>query len=246
MSSDLLARTLHQMGVAVSELAKLVPAPVRVKFLDSFVYRHVERSPQQAIVQKLTRLPSGLGAARLLMSKGYFQEQGTLQRVVDEIAEDIVFLAGPLIAGPDTPLHKEYLDAFFEEDFDFTTGKPTAQDRPMVRRKKIRAYVANANGANSNPSGHIEAARTLSKTYSGFVHAASPHIMDTFGGSPPQFHVHGMLGTDREREFQRDIYNYFYRATMSFAVAARALGSKEQFDLMFGLAREYESLMGIR
>ena len=31
----------------------------------------------------------------------------------------------------------------------------------------------------------------LTKAYSGFIHAASPHIMDMCGGVPPRFDING-------------------------------------------------------
>jgi len=202
--------------------------------------------PGQAIVQKLARLPSGLRAAQLLLESGYFQEQAALQRLIDEIGEDVIFLSIPLIYGGEQPIHAEYLKAFFAEEFDSSTGLPTAQDRPMVRRKKIRAYIAQSPIGGDDPSGHIGAARTLSKTYSGYVHAASPQIMDMYGGNPPRFHTTGMLGTHLEPDHRQDIANYYYRSVTTFTVAARALGHQPLFDRLFALSRRFESAMGIR
>ena len=62
----------------------------------------------------------------------------------------------------------------------------------MVRRSKLQAYIANRKVRISAKQRH-RAFETLTKTYSGFVHAASPQIMDMYGGSPPHFHVEGML-----------------------------------------------------
>lgn len=234
------------MDRAVHALAELVPPPQVLPFKDGFVYRHVEQLPQQAIVQKLARLPSGLRAASLLLESGFFQEQAALQRLIDEIGEDVIFLSIPLMYEVDQSLQAEYLQAFFAEEFDPATGLPTAQDRPMVRRKKIRAWIAQSPVGTQNPSGHIGAARTLSKTYSGYVHAASPQIMDMFGGNPPRFHTSGMLGTPREDEHRQDIANYYYRSITAFTIAARAIGHKPAYETLFALCKKFETVMRIR
>ncbi len=159
MSELLFDRTLLALDEAVHCLSEAVPLPCMIPFRDGFVFRHVQKLPGQAIVQKLSRLPSGLRAALLLLQHGYFQEQATMQRVLDEIAEDIVFLSSALIAKFLEPIHQEYLDAFFAEEFDLLTGKPGAQDRPMVSRRKIRASIAQSSIGTLDPSGHIKATR---------------------------------------------------------------------------------------
>lgn len=246
MPARLYQESLNEMDRSVHALAGIVPPPKAVPFKDGFVYRHVEQLAEQAIVQKLARLPSGLRAASLLLESGLFQEQAALQRLIDEIAEDILFLSIPLMYDVDKSLQMEYLQSFFAEEFDPATGLPSAQDRPMIKRKKIRAWVASSPVGTPDPSGHIGAARALSKAYSGYVHAASPQIMDMFGGSPPRFHTDGMSGTPREDEHRQDIANYYYRSVTAFAIAARALGHKPVYERLFALSRKYETVMGIR
>ena len=99
----------------------------------------------------------------------------------------------------------------------------------MIPREKIRAYIAKSEAAALEPSRGIQLSKTISKTYSGFVHGASPHIMDMYGGNPARFHVQGMLGTPRIEEHKRDIWNYFYRGIVTFGFAAKAFGADELF-----------------
>jgi hypothetical protein len=105
----------------------------------------------------------------------------------------------------------------------------------MVSRKKIRAYIDRMASGPKGSSKHLDAARTVSKTFSGYVHAASPQIMDMYGGNPPRFHVQGMLGTERHLEHSADLWNYFYRGILAFAIAAKAFGD----DKMFTSIREF-------
>lgn len=127
---QLYGQALENMEDIVHALAQRVPPPQLVPYKGSFVYRHVERSIHQALVQKLARLVSSLHAARLLLEHGFVQEQASLQRSLDEIQDDITFLAFAIIFNDMTPVHQSYLDAFFEEEFDAESALVSTQKRP--------------------------------------------------------------------------------------------------------------------
>ena len=86
-------QTLVHMEATLNDLAERVPPPKRVTILHSFAFRYKEKTIQQAIVQKLARIISGLYAARILLEAGFLQEQGAMQRMLDELIEDTIFLA---------------------------------------------------------------------------------------------------------------------------------------------------------
>ncbi|MDG4475140.1 hypothetical protein [Thiovibrio frasassiensis] len=237
-------QTLLNMERTVHMLAQRVPQPVRVPYKDGFVYRHIEKSIHQALVQKSARIVSTLQAARLLMNHGFVQEQASLQRILDEMDEDVMFLAYTVIFNDKTLLQQAYLDSFFEEEFDAASAVASTQKRPMVPRKKIRAYIARMEGTPMDSSRGVELARTLSKAYSGYIHAASPQIMDMYGGSPARFHVRGMRGTSRHLEHQADLWNYFYRSIIAFSFIAKAFGDEELFATIHEFTREFERLSG--
>ncbi len=235
---------LRSMEATVHKLSRRVPEPQKVPFHGSFVFRYVEKSLQQALVQKLARYVSGLYAARLLLKHGLVQEQAVLQRVLDEIQEDITFLAYSVIFDDSTPLHRAYLEAFYDEEFDAATALASTQKRPMISRQKIRAYIARLEKEATDPSRRVEVTRTLSKAYSGYVHAASPHIMDMYGGNPPRFHLSGMLGTPRHTEHRRDLWNYFYRGILAFAFAVKAFGDEGMFTEIGEFASRFAQEVG--
>lgn len=243
MTESLLQESILLLERSVISLTQLVSPPKRVPFADAFVYRYVEQTPQQAIVQKLARLPSALRGAEALMNLGLFQEQAALQRIIDEVQEDTVFLSLALLNGDSSDLHEEYLNAFYLEENDPLTGAASDTERPMVKRKKIRAYIARAFSSSSDPSGHIKVSRDISKLYSGFVHAASPHIMDIYFGDPPKFHMSGMLGTERESSHRRDLYNYFHRALASGSFGAHALGAVDIGHALYSQVQDLELFM---
>lgn len=231
---------LSNMEHTVHSFAQRVPPPVAVPYNDSFAFRYVEKTIHQALVQKLARVVTGLRAARLLVEQGFLQEQGALQRILDELHEDISFLSLAVIYGEITLLHKAYLEAFYEEEFDADSALASTQKRPMIPRQKVRAYIAKIEAAALDPSTGVELGRTISKAYSGFVHAASPHIMDMYGGNPLRFHLRGMKGTPRQDEHREDLWNYFYRSIIAFALVAKAFGDDRLFAEIQLFSREFE------
>jgi len=134
-------QTLHHLDRAFRRLEAMVLPPQKMPQGDSLVFRYKEKTIRQAMIQKLARVVSGLHADRLLCEHGLLQEQSAIQRMLDEFNEDILFLAYAVINTDQTELHQEYLDAFYKEEFDAPTALESSQDRPMVPRKKIRAYV---------------------------------------------------------------------------------------------------------
>lgn len=237
--------TLRNMEASHAALAARVHPPHEIAFGSGFVFRYVERDVHQALVQKLARVISGLHAARLLLAHGFLQEQAALQRMLDEFNEDIMFLAHGVISGDMTKLHHEYLAAFYEEEFDNPDSAiESTQRRPIVSRKKIRAYLARLNAEGANPSSGVETMRTISKIYSGFVHGASPHIMDMYGGNPPRFHLRGMLGTVRANDHRNDLWNPFYRSIGSFVFAAKAFGDEALVQSVLTYMRDFARAAG--
>ena len=238
-------QTLPILDIAFTTLERQLPPPQLVNRASGPTFRYIEQSVYQAIILKLVRVVSGLRAALLLLEHGFVQEQAVYHRVIDELNEDILFLVYGITNDEITPLHKRFLKAFYEEEFDESDNPLTSpQKRDMIPRKKIRAYLAKIEGAYSNPSDTMEVLRTLSKAYSGFVHAASIHIMDMYGGNPRRFHLSGMLGTPRIKEYSDDLWNYYYRCLLSFVFAAKAFGDKKLVDYLEVYIKQYESISG--
>lgn len=207
--------------------------PVFERMSFGMAFRYREKDIYQAIIQKLARVQSAVRAAYVLLKNGYCQEQAILHRVIDETNEDIIFLVLAVTNDSITDLHKRYLEAFWEEEIDESgTMINSKQNRPMIPRKKIRAYIAKIEGNILDPSRNIELSRTLSKAYSGFVHGASPQIMDMYGGSPPHFHTKGLRGTPRMQEYTDDLWNYMYRSFLSHILVAKAFGAEEHIKFL--------------
>ena len=215
----------------VNELAAKVPQPKLVVTGKLRAFRYEEQTIHQAIVQKLARMVSTLAATRLLFNNGFVQEQASLQRILDEISEDIQFLAFGVLEGDHkSELHCQFLDAFYQEEFDAETAIRSSQNRQMVPRRKIQAYLTRTSFSPCDPSGGQEVLRTVSKFYSGFIHAASPQLMEMYGGEPKRFHMCGMKETLNYDDYGWDLWNYFYRGICSCALSAKAFGIEELFN----------------
>ncbi len=236
-------QTLHKLEATLDKLMENIPAPQLKRFGDSYAYRFAENTIHQAIVQKLARIISGLYAAQMLLDNGFLQEQGALHRMLDEFQEDAVFLSFAVIDGKITELHKRYLDAFFAEELDIPNDLlKSSQNRAMIPRKKIRAFIANRDdGDDQNPSRAISVGTTLSKAYSGYVHGASPHIMEMFDGQPPRFQVSGVCNTSLVDAHKDDLWNYFYRGVCTFGFAAMAFDNRNAIEEIMSYLRKIDA-----
>jgi len=242
---QLYRQALEMMGMAFDALSRKAGVPQRQPMGDGYVYRYKEKSIYQAIVQKLARLVTGLQAASLLNKAGYLQEQAALQRTLDEFEEDIAFLCFGIIFDEITDLHREYLAAFYEEEFDDPESAiRSTQKRPMIPRKKIRAFVSKDRGAGYDQSSTIEIGRTIGKTYSGYVHGASPQLMELYFGDPPRFQLSGGANSPFYKDHQEDLLNYYYRSILSFAFAAKAFGEEALFDRVCDYSEEFAVASG--
>lgn len=227
---EIYSQTLKFLEQVVNTLAATVPQPKLVEIGKLRAFRYEEKTIHQAIVQKLARMVSTLDATRLLFNNGFVQEQASLQRILDEITEDLQFLAFGILEGDhESKRHCQYLDAFYQEEFDAETAIESTQKRQTIPRRKIQAYLASTSFSPFDPSSGQELLRTVSKTYSGFIHAASPQLMDMYGGEPKRFHMRGMKGTPQYDDYEWDLWNYFYRGIYSCALSAKAFGIEELF-----------------
>lgn len=228
-------------------LERTVPPPKKVPYLNHFVFRYEERTLEQALVLKLARVVTGLHSARILIEHGFLQEQAAIHRMLDEFQQDITFLSMAPLTKDFTPLHQEYLDSFYQEEFD-KPEDPVAstQKRSMVPRRKILAYLSRkeAEIGVENPSRGQELTRTLSKAYSGFVHGAATQILNMYGGDPPRFHISGMIGTSYQLDHCRDHWNYLYRGIMSFNEVALVLEQSTIAEESYRYAVEFQRSAG--
>lgn len=242
---NLYAEVLSVLKRAFVRLERKIDKPAFVKSGSYHVFRYEKQSIEAAAIQKLARVISGLQASLLLLVGGFVQELGVIFRTLDEFNDDITFLCQAIRTGEITELHRKYLDDFYQEEFD-NPDNPflSEQKRSTIPRKKIHAAIANIPETTLNPSDGKEVHRTLSQAYSGYIHGASGHIMDMYGGNPPQFHLSGMLNTPRMKESIDDAWNYFYRGLMSTMMVALSFKDDELLKELYSFRHDFEEQSG--
>lgn len=239
------AEAVEEMSRAFRQMEAAIVSPNQVPHGDSFVFRYANKGIHEALIQKLARSISGLNAVAVLLATGYVQEAGVLFRTLDEIHEDIFFLASAETNGARTDRHTQYLEAFYAEAvFSRPEGSLDIPKPNLVPRKKIRAHTMNVLGLGVNVSKALAASESVDTAYSGYVHAASENIMDMYGGSPPHFHIEGMCGTRRLAECARDAEIYIYRGLMATIVVAKAFRNASLVEALYGFLASYESANG--
>ncbi|NDP47516.1 MAG: hypothetical protein GZ085_03825 [Sulfuriferula multivorans] len=241
MMRKLFHESLTVLENAFRRLEQQVPPPQEVEWADGFVYRYTEKTIYQALILKLARSISTLRAVDVLLLHGLLQEQASLHRILDEIQEDILFLAAAITNDEITKRHEQYLFAFFAEEFPDPKNTLARHEKPnLPPRKKIRAYVTRVLSTDPNPDQAHNVGEIISSVYSGYIHASAPQTMDMYGGEPPQFYLSGMHETPRMQEHINDAWNYFYRGLMSAIVIAKAFGDKSLVDVMYEYIKRFE------
>lgn len=223
--STIYLQTITVLTNTFRRLECQVPQPRKVPFRDGFVFRFIEKTLEQALLLKLARVVTGLRAVDALLKVGLLQEMAATCRMLDEIGEDIAFLAAPLTNDEVTELHERYLEGFWAEEFQDPGNTLARHQKPdSPRRKKIQAYVQRVLNPDDNPSQSADINQALSCTYSGYIHASAPQIMDLYGGNPARFHIEGMRRTPLFEDHVYDAWNYYYRGIIGGIVVSRAFG----------------------
>lgn len=233
------------MAAAFRRVEAAVPQPSTVPSGRAFVFRYENKGIHEALIQKLARYISGLNAAAVLLRAGYVQEIGVLFRTLDEIQEDIFFLAVAETNGALTERHAKYLDAFYAESvFSRPEGSLEIKKPDLLPRKKIRAHTLSMLGAGIDTSSATSAGESVSTAYSGYVHAASENVMDMYGGSPPHFHITGMSDTPRIDEMYEEADSYIYRGLMATSAVVKAFGDAALLAELEEFLAKYEFANG--
>jgi len=69
---------------------------------------------------------------------------------------------------------------------------------------------------------------TIYSAYSGYVHSGYPTIMEIYGGRPPhKFHLRGMKGTSRMKDWEAILTAFIRSATLVFGYMAEKYDKAE-------------------
>lgn len=194
-------------------------------------WRFVEQTHEQLLLQKLARQITGVQTIDLLLMAGHLQEIGVLYRMLDEIEQDISFIAIGIRNGAWTAHHDRYVKYFWSED---------DEDRqPPVQRKTIRAYLNRAFD-HPDPALGDSVGRTLHKAYSDYAHARSAPIMGMVKGPPASFDIDGITNAEARYPYVDQHPAYFYRCLVSTCMIANIVLSDRESELIYNSTKVYE------
>lgn len=234
-------------------LAASVSPPLLVEKAGRLVFRYPHEGAREALLQKLACVVSGLNASMLLLSHGFVQEAGVQARVLDDLNDDVRLLSKSIIVGdPGSPdeddavgqgvvkaqaVVERFLKSFYADVVADRRDpvKSLLKKRTRVVRKDVRiasesfdakmlegapAELTERVNQKVPVSSLIQAVGVLFNSY---VHTGSPQIMETYGGSPPRYHVDGMLGTPLMEPHLLSFHERLVSCLLSFEIAGMAL-----------------------
>jgi len=173
---------------------------------------------------KAIRIISGLNALVVLLEAGYLTEMGVLLRTIGECVNDIYFL---LEKFPDkTPEVEKYISIFLNKDADEL--QIVEDETKRIRRTKARTILASrvrVLAEHMNLLVDRDAVYKNYDTYSGYVHACYPNIMELYvGGSAGKFHLQGFKKSSRTRDWEKALVDFIRITILVFGYMA------EQYD----------------
>jgi len=220
---------------AVHIISEKLPPPSHIKIRGKTALRYASSSIESAIILKLARYVSGLSAGSILLQTGHIQELCTLQRKLDELHEDILFLALPLLGKEKTTDHDKYLEAFWEEEPDFRSFAGNQKNRYQLPRKNIRSYLAKITDDDSIDHTSISTSAYLARTYSGYVHGAAPQLHELLNFDTARFQVLGYPSSSLVPDHAHDFDNQFFRGVTTIAFVAQVVEAEPLAKDAYGM-----------
>lgn len=181
---------------------------------------------------KAIRAVSAFNASIALARGGYTQEIAVLMRTLIECTTHIEFvLTGLDSTGKMAPAAESYVQAYFD---DYARNNSADFKRPQVRQNKVHEAVGNRLDEFAQQYAtkftNMKAAKRFSNiylTFSNYVHARYPEVMDLYGGIPGQFHLRGMKGTPKDKENIETLETFFVTVSQSLMQIVLSLKLRE-------------------
>jgi hypothetical protein len=234
---------LATLRTGFESIEAVAPKPKTRVRAGHYEVRYDEPTVELALFLKLARIISLLGALRIMVERGMIQEQGILKRAIDETDEDILFLSFGHQNGMED-IHHQFLDAFWAEEFEDPTKPLKHTRRESLPRRKIQAWNSRLRGI-EDPSTAQSVDRLLQGVFSGYVHGASPHIMDLYDPVRQRFCLAGLPDSPVRDSYIVDSANYPYRALMAAVMVSRRLGLEEVADGLYAKVKEAEAFVDL-
>jgi len=169
---------------------------------------------------KGVRIISGLNALLVLCQAGYVTEMGVLLRTIGECINDIYFLLEHYPRK--RPEVEKYIAAFLNENVDEL--KIVEDEKKRTKRTKARTIIASrVRFLSEHMNLHIDGEIVYKNydTYSGYVHACYPNIMELYdNGESSKFYISGLKDKERIKEWEKILIDFTRSTILVFGYMA--------------------------
>lgn len=243
---EILKKYLIELESLYSESTSKAEDPIFLVDKHYARFRHQDQTDVLFCFLKGVKIISSLNASYVLLSEGYTQEIPILFRCVDDYFADIMFLSQPLEDGEPSKDQVRVVGNFFKEEYeDFSRPIGSLAKRDVLPRKKIYAVMSELVKKSINPSDMQKALKVINQSFSGYVHGAYPQVMELYGGRFPKYHMSGMLGTPRIKEWEDQFVIYLERAMLASQVVFRKMECDEQERSLRKLLSDFTKEMNL-
>lgn len=180
----------------------------------------------------------------ILVINGFIQEQGIIQRCIDETNEDIFFIAANVTGTAESNKFERVLSEFSKEDYEDPNDPAGTLINRWFSRKGIVTFL-NRIFPHDDPEKADRAAKAVNSMYSGFVHGAAPQILELYSLSSGRFETNGLRGTNRHLDYVFDAQNSIYRSLCSAGIIGKAFGSEDLFQIGRAAVVKFEKAIGM-
>jgi hypothetical protein len=197
-------------------------------------FRYEKPDVRHFCLLKAARIVSALNACIELARRGYTQEIGTLMRTVAEFTSHIDFVLEPNDSGAHRTEIENYVRSFFA---DWRRDPAVAIKRAQLPQGSVHAAIGKTLDSFAEQCGDSPdrkpAATLLSyvyRTFSNYVHARYPEVMDLYGGRPGRFHLRGMSDTPKDLENVEIVATFIETASNTFIAIIQHLDLRGLID----------------
>lgn len=202
-------------------------------------FRYEEPNPVTFLVLKMARVVTAFYATLSLTKDGLFQDAGAICRIIIECSHDVDFVMEGLTKDPFPVDKQEVVDNFFNNEIQTPEEMlSTMKKPPTIPRKKIYPSVGRLLSPD-NPDRPQRIAKVLEETFSGYVHASYPHIMEMYEGTGKEFHMNGVQM--RIPGWIKQVALRIHPSFNQFAIFAKALDLQDLKSQLVASVKELEN-----
>jgi hypothetical protein len=195
-----------QFAIIVDCFASSINPPLMYDSnIKHYGFRYGKPTERHFCILKSVHAVSSINAAIELAEKGFNQEVCILMISVIDCLHQIEFVLSGYKDGKLSEKKDEWVSQYFSDyqrnDASNFKGKSPRQEDI---HKEIDIYYRESGiigpGTRFPDADRKKLMSNVYRTYSNYVHARYPEVMDMYGGTPGHFHMEGMSGTRKDAE----------------------------------------------